>query len=596
MSPAAQNDEYARRLQHAGLTDLIDLDVLQRLQERFTALGQMTVCICHTDGSPLTRPTWGSRYSELIGTTPRGRAAFAQAVRASALDLEPEEPFTCHEGMTLYAVPIVDGSVRLAVIVVGTRYPIPPPPPRVREIARMYGVDAETLLATVDKIDPYRGGSPEAIREFADILADTIATLYAQRAHIERQFADLQVVHELADMLASSRNLQEILDTTVQRVVATMPVKACGIRLLDEETGELVIKAVCNLSDEYLRKGPVTLKDNAIDGEAFRGRSVYIEDAPNDPRIRYPDNARREGIASGLCVPMIYRGRTIGVIRVYTSTRYVFSESEQALLRSIGSQAASAIVNSRLRQQQAATEQVRRQVVAAAEIQRRMLPSSPPSYTNLEFGCVYVPTLQVGGDFYDFIELADGRWGLCIADVVGKGVPAALMMSSIRAALRAYADCSRDLAETLADVNRHMVRDTLIGEFASMVYGVFSADGRSLTYASAGHLPPLLLRGDIFVELKAGGGVLGVMPEEVFETETVALEPGDVIVMTTDGVTEAMDFDGRMYGHERLLASIRRHCEAGARQLAKQILWDVRRFAGLADQSDDITVVAVVVG
>lgn len=575
------------------LTRLIKNETLQTLQERFAALGRVSVCICTLDGEPMTEPTWGSPYSELIGSSSRGRKEFARSIRTVSRNLDTAEPAQCHEGMTLRALAIVHDNHALGAIVVGTRSTTHPTREEMRAIAAAYELDADRLVESVASIDPYKGGAPEAIHRFAAVLADTIATLYAQAERIERQYADLRTVHELSGLFSGTLDLQEILDMTVRRVVDVMPVKACGIRLLNEETGELAIRAVCNLSDEYLNKGPVILQENAIDASAFAGEAVYIEDAPNDPRSRYPENARREGIVSGLCLPMTFRGQTIGVIRVYTSKRYAFNDAEVSLLRSIGSQAASAIIHSRLYEDRAHAERFQRQVEVAGEIQRRMLPACPPRHPRLDFGSLCVPTLQVGGDFYDFIEQPDGALGVCIADVVGKGLPAALMMASLRSALRAFAQGSDGIDAVLAQVNRHTCRDTLVSEFATLVYCVISPDGRSMAYCNAGHPPPLLLRGDQLIELTTGGLVVGVVPDEVFPCETIAIREGDVLVMTTDGVMEAMDFGGCAYGLDRLRASIRRHCALDAQQLAQQILWDVRRFVGLADQSDDITIVVI---
>ncbi|MCH9033585.1 MAG: SpoIIE family protein phosphatase, partial [Planctomycetes bacterium] len=408
-----------------------------------------------------------------------------------------------------------------------------------------------------------------------------------------RQLRDLQTAHEFTDLLSGPRELQEILDLTVQRVVEVMPVKACAIRLLNAETGELVINAVHNLSEEYLKKGPVLIAGSTIDAAVFAGQTVYIEDAPNDPRLRYPQNARREGIVSGLCVPMAYRGQTIGVLRVYTGHRYKFSQSEELLLHSIGAQATAAIITGRLHHEHAENERVQRQMEAAAEIQRRMLPSEPPRHDTLEFGCIYDATLELGGDFYDFIEHPDGRLGLCIADVVGKGLPAALMMASVRSALHAYAHQDIEVQTVVAKVNQHMCHDTLIAEFATLVYGVFSPNGDTFTYSNAGHEAPLLLRDDDFTELGQGGLVIGVQRDEVFDHEVVPLRCGDILVLVTDGVFEAMDFQGNPFGRQRLRSSIKQHRALDAVQLAHQILWDVRRFVGLADQSDDITIVVV---
>lgn len=577
------------------LIELVSLATLQNLQDRFAALGRMSVCIADTDGALITQPSWGSPYSMMIGKSHRGREALVEGIRTGAKNPNASKPVICHEGMQLYTTPIVHDGRSLALLAVGTRKHAPPTDEVVHRIAAEYEVDPDELLTAGAMLDPRRGGTREATHRFADVLAHIVATLFAQAEHIGRQLDDLQTVHELSNLLSGTLDLQSILNLTVQRVVEVMPVKACAIRLLNPETGELVIKAVHNLSEEYLHKGPVLLAKSPIDGAAFAGHSVYIEDTPTDPRIRYPENARREGIVSGLCVPLTYRGQTIGVIRVYTAKRHVFSESEESLLRSIGSQAASAIIHSRLYAEQAEGERVQRQVEAAAQIQRRMLPLRAPAMAGLSFGCVYDPTLQVGGDFYDFIELPNGYLGVCIADVVGKGLPAALMMASIRSALRAYAPSAANPFETVAQANQHMAHDTPVSDFATLAYGVLSPDGRNFAYCNAGHVPPLLLRGERFTELTAGGLAIGIQPNEIYEQDFVALRTGDLIVMVTDGVTEAMDFQDENFGRQRLLSSIWRHRRLEAQQLAGQIHWDVRRFVGLAEQSDDMTIVVIAV-
>ena len=201
--------------------------------------------------------------------------------------------------------------------------------------------------------------------------------------------------------------------------------------------------------------------------------------------------------------------------------------------------------------------------------------------------------MEVSGDFYDFIELDEGHLGITIADVVGKGVPASLMMASLRSALRTYAEGIYDLDQVMARTNRHLYRDTLSGEFATVFYGVIAPDARRLTYCNAGHDPPLLLRDGRFETLEVGGTALGILPNEQYDKGLLHLRPGDILVFYTDGLTEAMNFQDQKFTTDRLRKSILRYRQLDAQPLAHQLLWDVRRFIGLADRNDDITVVAV---
>ncbi|RME39699.1 MAG: GAF domain-containing protein [Planctomycetota bacterium] len=575
------------------LLRLVDVGALKRLLDRFSALGRVTVFLCDPWGRLLVPPSWGSAFTRMLGTSPRGGRTVERCLQTCIARGEGEDEVSCLEGLSLCPVPIAHAGRRLALLVVGWRTETPREEEALRQVAKGYGVDEGRLRAAAVDVDPFRGGSPDDVRRFAEVLAETIGTMYAQAARIEQQIHDLQAVHSFTELLTGPLDLQEILDRTARRVVEVMKVKASSIRLLNRETGELELKAVCNLSDAYLKKGPIYLHENAIDAQAFSGQTVYIPDVPHDPRIRYPEHARREGIVSGLCVPMAYRGETVGVIRVYMGRPYHFTEAEEAMLRSIASQTAAAIINVRLWREHLETVRMQRQVEAAAAIQARMFPAGPPQRAHLQIGAVYDATLEVSGDFYDFVEWEDGRLAVVIADVVGKGIPAALMMASIRASLRANLRRFETPGAAVRAVNRHLCRDTLVHEFASLFCGLFSADGGELTFSNAGHLPPLLLRDGAFAELDAEGMVIGVDPEVVFAERKLSVCRGDVIVMVTDGVTEAINFDGEAFGSERLRASIRRHAELEAEQLARQILWDVRRFVGLTEQSDDITIVAI---
>jgi sigma-B regulation protein RsbU (phosphoserine phosphatase) len=320
---------------------------------------------------------------------------------------------------------------------------------------------------------------------------------------------------------------------------------------------------------------------------------VYVADAPSDVRTRYPEQARAEGIVSALAVGMLCRGRPVGVIRAYTSRPHRFSRFEVSLLRALAAQSAAAIVNARLYREAREAERWARQIRHAGDIQRRMIPTRPPERSGFALGTAYAPSFEVGGDFYDFIELPSGHVGLAIADVMGKGLPAALMMASLRSALRVYARTLGEIDKIVARVNNHFHRDTLVSEFATAVYGVLAPDGRTFTYCNAGHNPPVLLRDRTVHALETGGMVLGVRHGEHFKKETVPLRPDDVLLLYTDGVLDALNFAGENFGYDRMIRSLVAKAAMPAPLIAHDLLWDVRRFVGLAPQADDLTVVAV---
>jgi sigma-B regulation protein RsbU (phosphoserine phosphatase) len=222
-----------------------------------------------------------------------------------------------------------------------------------------------------------------------------------------------------------------------------------------------------------------------------------------------------------------------------------------------------------------------------------MIPQKPPTIPGVDLASVYVPCYQLGGDLYDFIELPYDNVGLAIADVSGKGVPASLIMASVRAALRAQADNVYYLGEIVSRINTMLCRDTKATEFVTLFYGVIDMRNKRLTYINAGHSPAMLLRDGQVTELgigEQGSMLLGVECDETFKQNFVDLRSGDTILLYTDGLSEARNFNDEMFGRQRIIDSFRKGGNT-ADDVAKNLLWDLRRFVGLAKATDDVTLV-----
>ncbi len=427
-------------------------------------------------------------------------------------------------------------------------------------------------------------------------FSETLSRLCAAERDLHARVEELATVYRLTALFTGHKDLRHVLDTVVNTVVEAMNVKACGLRLLNRQTDEMTVEAVANLSRGYLNKGVSHLADSKLDQEAFAtGDVVYVADERTDPRVLYPAEARREGIVSALIVPLSYKGKPVGALRLYTDHEYRFSVYEVGMVKAIAAQAAAAIVNTRLRADAREAEHMRRQVRLAGEVQRRMIPAAPPQMSGLDLAAVYVPSLELSGDFYDFIELPEGNLGLAICDVMGKGVPAGLLTASIRASLRAHAGSLYDLSDIFARVNRSMCDDTLTTSFATLFYGVINTTTMELTYSNAGHEPPLLIRNRQAIPLTGGGTILGVYPELEYEQSVVQLTGGDVVLFTTDGLIEAMDFHEEEFGRDRMIEAAISAVDQGmaAGGIAQHVLWEMRRFTGLREHGDDVTLVAV---
>ena len=556
-----------------------------------------TATLFDDDGNVLVGPAPGTTFVREILSTQKGRTAVAALHRQEAhpTDKDPlpdvgllRQAFRQH-----FAIPVSTNGQCVGTLTIGDRPSEPVPPQLTDKIANAMGLDANKLQQAASDLPPWTEADASAARNMAALIAEMFSDLCAQEDDLRRRINELTAVYDINAMLAGASDLKEILDTTTRIVCDVMHVKACSLRLLDEATGVLYVKSIHNLSPEYLGKGPVILSQNPIDQAAMAGKVARIADAPNDPRTQYPEQARKEGIISGMVCGMIYRGKAVGVLRVYTSEPHEFSPFEEALLRAVASQAAAAIVNARLLAETLEAERYARQLAYAGEVQRRMIPSEPPRHEHAEIAAVYQPTFEVGGDFYDFIKLPKGNLGIAIADVSGKGVPASLQMASLRSVLRVNAHFTYDIERIVTEVNRYACRDTSVGEFATVFYGVLSPHAGRLTYCNAGHDPPLLLRGDTIQELSVGGMVVGVDKHTTFKRDLVQLRPGDIILLYTDGAVEALNFNDERFGRPRLADSLRKYADQPADLLVKNILWDLRRFRGLADRTDDLTLVAI---
>ncbi|GMU24240.1 MAG: hypothetical protein AMXMBFR13_43160 [Phycisphaerae bacterium] len=575
---------------------LVSSGVIARALEALAEASYATALLLDPSGRLLAGPVAGNTLFRRILAEPDGVDAIVCAYRSLAMSGGSGvsgESCVSEGPLDRFLIPVTHGDRRLAYIGLGCRPRQPLTESAIRSIEATVGAPAGALQSAAEALRPWNADEAQTARTLATLLAELLAALSTADEDLHRRIDELSTVYNIVGLLAGTRDLQVILDKTARMVCEVMRVKACSIRMLDEASGVLTVQAVFNLSDEYLNKGPVTVDENPIDAAAIRGEMVRIIDAPADPRTRYPEQARKEGIVSGLVCGMIYRGKAVGVLRVYTGEPHAFSPFEEALLRAVASQAAAAVINARLMAETIEAERYARQMAYAGEVQRRMIPAGPPAHPGLDIGAVYRPTYQVGGDFYDFILLPKGNLGVAIADVSGKGVPASLVMASLRSALRVYAYFMYDIDRILSEVNRHVCRETTIREFVTAFYGVITPDGRRMTYCNAGHDPPVLLRRDRIQNLETGGMVLGVDPKAVFERAILTLEPGDVLMLYTDGAVEALNFHDERFGRQRLQESLIRHADQPAQLAAQNILWDIRRFRGLADRTDDVTLVII---
>ncbi len=266
----------------------------------------------------------------------------------------------------------------------------------------------------------------------------------------------------------------------------------------------------------------------------------------------------------------------------------LLSSAAREALEAVATEAASAIESARLYREATEKARLEQELQLAAEIQRALLPEALQSGAHFDVAAASIPCRSIGGDFFDYFNLPDGQFAFALGDVAGKGPPAALLTAMIQGVFAAQVTSTDSPAALMAHVNRRLIRRAIQSRFATVMYGVLAPDGR-LTYCNAGHNPPILIGRSGVRRLETGGLILGLFPHAIYEEETLQLEDGDMLVVFSDGVTEALNTAGEEFGEERLLPCIEGYRSSPPEMLLDRILAAVRTFAASAAQNDDVT-------
>ncbi|RMH49759.1 MAG: GAF domain-containing protein [Bacteroidetes bacterium] len=367
--------------------------------------------------------------------------------------------------------------------------------------------------------------------------------------------AALEAVNRL--LMEAAFDLPRLLQEIVRITAEHMRVRGAALRLLDADTGALVLEATHGLGPAF------TASAHARDSDLWQllssGEDVEILDVREHPELFPAAAVRDAGVRSVLEGGLFRKGRLLGTLSVFTDETHTFTPAERHLLRLLAGQAALGIELARLHQERLAHQRLRQELLLAAEVQARMLPRRVPDVPGVSVAAWSRPWQEVGGDFYDLLELPGRGLGLAIGDVSGKGLPAALLMAAVRTALRSQAEHLCWLPEMFRRVNQTLLPATEAWQFATLFYGVFDPLTRTFAYVNAGHNPPLVIRTGETLRLEAGGIPVGLLPDAAYETATVRLREGDLLVLYTDGFTDVVCEGDEVFGEERLCRTLHAH-------------------------------------
>ncbi|MCM2256855.1 MAG: SpoIIE family protein phosphatase [Vicinamibacteria bacterium] len=403
---------------------------------------------------------------------------------------------------------------------------------------------------------------------------------------------------ELAQRISRSLDLQDVLDHLLVSLRAAIPYDAAGVFVLRQSVpGADALKS--HLIAGVARAGfgapraddPMLRLGEGIVGHVIRtGETVLAPDVRRDPRYV----VGRPETRAELAAPIVSNAQVIGALNLESDRAGAFTAADAELLEFFASAAALSIEKSLLHGQVLEKQRMEQQLALAHEVQRGLLPAGPPSVSGYDVAAVQLPTWTIGGDYYDYIPVADGRLGLVIADVSGKGVPAALIMATFRAALRSELRRRSGKGPLMQELNRLLLEAQGESRFVTAVYGSLDPRSGRFGYVNCGHNPPLLLRADGRAEwLDSGGLALGMLPEVGFVSGTATLRPGDALVLYTDGVVEPTNGADEEFGVERLRQVLLRSRERSAAESVLAVVEATRTFTRRDRYDDDFTLVIV---
>jgi sigma-B regulation protein RsbU (phosphoserine phosphatase) len=419
------------------------------------------------------------------------------------------------------------------------------------------------------------------------------ASLYEEKS---RHALTRQVITEVAKDMTAILELEELLSHIAVLIRRVIEYEILGIFLYREDSGIMELKVAIGYAEETVERWRNLPIGMGLLGYAALARKTLVStDLLHDPRAISARTADGRWTQSEVAIPLISRHRLLGGLVVESCDPNYFQPARVEILETLGRQMAVSIDNAQLfKQLQTKEQKLEADFALAKDLQASMLPASMPDPEGFQIASLYKPAESLGGDYYDFMSLAESHLGLAIGDVSGKGVAAAMTMAATRSALRFAARLNSAPSQVLYHINRRLFRDLKKRTYVSLFYGVLDLHARVFRWSNGGHLPPILLRADGSLdELSKGGLPVALFDKSRYSSGQVQLFPGDLIFFYTDGLTEALNAAGEEFGRDRLIAVLKEYGARSPREILRQTNSEIRRFTRGSPQHDDITALAV---
>ncbi len=424
------------------------------------------------------------------------------------------------------------------------------------------------------------------------IMSDEDQHILEENRRLRRAVEELTTLNELTSAIAALRDSQEIMDTIIRLSLKSIHAQQGVITLIDfTEKQEMKTLIRANVSSGMQDK--FHLDQNLLGWMHINRKPLMMNDPSKDERFK--GVKWDESIHSLLCVPMQVKAELIGVLTIYNKKGdQDFIEGDQRLLAIIAGQSAQVVENARLYEEEKEYFKMQDEVKVASQIQNGLLPKFAPQIEGYDLAGISIPAQAVGGDYFDFIEIEGNKLGVCLGDVTGKGMPAALLMANLQATIRGFALTTSSANDCVYRANKLLVKSTDLGKFVTLFYGNLDLRTHLFSFSNAGHDSPFLVsKSERVSRLNTGGTILGFLEESQYLEEIVTFKPGDTLVIYSDGITEAMNSFEEEFGEDRVCQIVQNNMDKSAAELIEQILAAINGFSEGTPRMDDMTLVVV---
>ncbi len=423
-------------------------------------------------------------------------------------------------------------------------------------------------------------------------ITNRLKILEDENLRLRRAIEELSILNDLSRTIGGSLNTEEIIQTVVRRSLRAV-LGEQGVVTLVEESEQDSMKTLVRTAEVSMERIKYHFHQSLLGWMYIHKKPLVINDPTNDERFR--GIQWDPSIQSLLVVPLIVKSRIRGVLTVYNKKQGLkFTDDDLRLLSIIAAQSAQVVENARLHEQEKDFVRMKEELAVAATIQAELLPTTLPTIPGYEVYATTIPAASVGGDYYDVMTSADPLVSFCVGDVSGKGMPAALLMANLQATLRAMLETHGRPSEVLQQANRLLYKSTSAEKFATVFLARLDPAHHEVHYANAGHDPAVLMsaRGEVR-ELPATGLPVGLFDGMSYDESTVRMEPSDILVVFSDGITESMNGTQEQFGRSNILEALSKHRGETVAHISSALLNAVNAFSAGTQQSDDQTLLIV---